>query len=396
MARTVKPKTGNAEPDVAADTLTQDVFGNDSVATPIPAQETAMPEPAASGPAEHEPQPATEPAPPLQTGRNAPEPARKYGFVPLFLGGIVAAIIGYAAAYWGQIGQRQDLTARLTAQSDSIAALTDQIAGLPDIAPLNTALTDLQTSLSTVQAETGQTLAALNDRLTAIEKAPNADGTLSETAIAAWEQDVAAMRAEIAAQQARTQDIVDAATAQLTQTRLATTTIEQSATQANAAANARAALARVQAAMDSGSPFDAALGDLAPSVAVPDALTALASQGVPTMLQLQTDFPDAARAALAVARNEGLAGEEGGGFATFLRGQFDVRSVIPLQGSSVDAILSRAEDALRQNRLTDSLAEVQSLPEVVRAEMAGWTGAAETRIAAIAAVEGLSQSLTSN
>ena len=261
---------------------------------------------------------------------------------------------------------------------------------------MNTALTDLQTSLSTVQAETAQTIAALNDRLTAIEKAPNADGTLSETAIAAWEQDVAAMRAEIAAQQARTQEIVDAATAQLTQTRLATTTIEQSATQANAAANARAALARVQAAMDSGSPFDAALGDLAPSVAVPDALTALASQGVPTMLQLQTDFPDAARAALAVARNEGLAGEEGGGFATFLRGQFDVRSVIPLQGSSVDAILSRAEDALRQNRLNDSLAEVQSLPEVVRAEMAGWTGAAETRIAAIAAVEGLSQSLTSN
>ena len=396
MARTVKPKTGNAEPDVAADTLTQDVFGNDSVATPIPAQETAMPEPAVFEPAEPELQPSSQAAPPVQAGRKAAEPARKYGFVPLFLGGVVAAIIGYAAAYWGQIGQRQDLTARLTAQSDSIAALTDQIAGLPDIAPLNTALTDLQTSLSAAQAETAQTLAALNDRLTAIEKAPNADGTLSETAIAAWEQDVAAMRAEIAAQQARTQDIVDAATAQLTQTRLATTTIEQSATQANAAANARAALARVQAAMDSGSPFDAALGDLAPSVAVPDALTALASQGVPTMLQLQTDFPDAARAALAVARNEGLAGEEGGGFATFLRGQFDVRSVIPLQGSSVDAILSRAEDALRQNRLNDSLAEVQSLPEVVRAEMAGWTGAAETRIAAIAAVEGLSQSLTSN
>ena len=191
MARTVKPKTGNAEPDVAADTLTQDVSGNDSVATPIPAQETAMPEPAVFEPAE--PQPSSQAAPPLQTGRNAPEPARKYGFVPLFLGGIVAAIIGYAVAYWGQIGQRQDLTARLTAQSDSIAALTDQIAGLPDIAPLNTALTDLQTSLSAVQAETGQTIAALNDRLTAIEKAPNADGTLSETAIAAWEQDVAAI-----------------------------------------------------------------------------------------------------------------------------------------------------------------------------------------------------------
>ena len=114
------------------------------------------------------------------------------------------------------------------------------------------------------------------------------------------------------------------------------------------------------------------------------------------MLALQTDFPDAARAALAVARSEGLAGEDGGGIAAFLRNQFDVRSVTPQEGTTADAILSRAEEDLRQNRLSDALAEVASLPEVVRAEMSGWISAAETRTAALATVEGLSEILTQN
>lgn len=412
MARTAKPKPDKADP-VSGPQLGPESgpesgpeLGPDTV-TASDAPDSAAPE---SGGADFvaDVTLSSEPvaiAAPVSAGQNNSEaarqvkPAPKRSAVPLVIAGVVAAALGYAAAYWGQQSQSATLATLLAAQSDKITALSDQLAALPappDLAPLDTAIADLTTSLSLAQAESSSAFAALDARLVAVEKAPNADGTLSDAAIAAWERDVAALRFEVEAQQARMQEIAAAAAAQLDQTRVEVATIEQTATDASAAANARAALARVQAALDSGAPFDAALADLARSVPPPAQLAAIASTGVPTMLSLQTDFPNAARAALATARAEGLSGEDGGGFAVFLRNQFDVRAVTPQEGATVDAILSRAEDDLRQNRLIDALSEVAALPEVVRAEMAGWTGAAEARIAAIAAVEGLSQSLSSN
>ena len=341
------------------------------------------------------PQPAIEPP-------SAPTPhvtVQKVGLAPLVLGGTIAAVLGFAAAYLGQQGKTTEFAATLAAQADQIATLEAEIADLPtppDPAPLTAALTQAQTEIAAIQSDLAAGISGLDVRLAALEKAPNADGTLSDTALAAWEREMETLRADVTAQQDRIQQIVDAATLQIDESRVEAATIEQNATEAAAAATARAALSRVQAALVSGVPYDAALGDLGSAVAVPDALAALAATGVPTITTLQADFPDAARAALAVARSEGLAGEEGGGLAGFLRNQFDVRSVTPQEGTTVDAILSRAEDALSQNHLSDTLAEIATLPEVVRAEMATWTSAAETRAAALAAVEGLSETLSSN
>jgi hypothetical protein len=390
------------EPDMGGDQSLSDPQPAADLAetTPLIASDVAVepdilpePEPVQHRPVVTDPPAMAPPAPPPQTT------IQKVGLGPLILGGILAAILGYAAAYFGQQGQSAQIAALLAAQTDRITALEAEVAALPaptDLAPVTTALGDLQSMVNAGQAETVAALATLDGRVATLEKAPNADGTLSATAIATWEAELQSLRAEVATQEARMQDIADAATAQLDQTRVAAATIEQTATESAAVVITRAALARVQAALDSGAPFDAALSDLAGTVTVPAALTEVAADGVPTIMALQADFPAAARAALGVARSEGLAGEEGGGVAAFLRNQFDVRSVTPQDGTSADAILSRAEDDLRQNRLTDALAEVASLPEVVRAELAGWTGAAEARIAAIAAVEGLSQSLTSN
>ena len=427
VARSTKPRTGKTDSPSPAEATSDAHVAADGLPLPdaIPAPETELPETELPGPElpgpeqvlvpepELEPDRLPQPEPvnhnmlppvpePVLTERPVPPPqvtVQKVGLGPVILGGIVAAALGYAAAYFGQQGRSADLTALMTAQTDRIAALEAQVAALPapvDLSPLNTAITDMQAGVGAGQAETTTALAMLETRLAALEKAPNADGTLSATAISAWDAELQNLRADIAGQQARMQEIADAATTQLDQTRVEAATIEQSATESAAAVTARAALARVQAALDAGTPFDTALGDLAAAVTVPEPLTAVAAKGVPTMMALQTDFPDAARAALATARSEGLAGEDGGGIAAFLRNQFDVRSVTPQEGTTVDAILSRAEDDLRQNRLSDSLAEVASLPEVVRAEMVDWTHAAEARIAAIAAVEGLSQSLTSN
>ena len=407
MARSVKsntdkgvtPDLANLQEAAAGADAGVDLPQTDLISTPGQEPEVAsMPEPEMDQSPDPAPSDPIEPAhlPPPEKGAVPDRSARKSGIGPLVIGGIVAAALGYAAAYFGQIGQTAELTAKMSAQTDRVAALETQLTAPVDLAQLNATISELQADLIAGQSEAAALLAGLEARLGELEKAPYADGTLSTTAIDAWAQELETLRAEITAERSRMQDLVDAATAQLDQTRVAAAEIELTATESTAALTARAALTRIQAALDSGTPFDAALGDLSASVEVPAALTAMARKGVPTMSSLQADFPDAARAALAIARSEGLAGEDGGGIAAFLRNQFDVRSVTAQEGATVDAILSRAEEDLRQNHLSDAMAEVATLPEVVRAEMSGWISAAETRTAATSAVEGLSEILTQN
>ena len=119
-------------------------------------------------------------------------------------------------------------------------------------------------------------------------------------------------------------------------------------------------------------------------------------EGKTTLASHEAEFQDIARNALKTARSEGVSGEAEGGFASFLRNQFDVRSVAPQEGDTTDAILSRAESNLRNGRLTETLSEIAALPEVARAELSDWVAMAETRADALAAAATLSSSLNEN
>ena len=54
-----------------------------------------------------------------------------------------------------------------------------------------------------------------------------------------------------------------------------------------------------------------------------------------------------------------------------------------------DAILSRAEAAVRDGRLTDALAEIDTMPEQARAALDEWAGKARQRLEIQAAVQRL-------
>lgn len=345
--------------------------------------------------------PETEPSP-VPVAPPAPAPqvtVQKVGFTPLVLGGIVAAALGFGAAYVGFGQQGPDLTTELSERLSSLEAEVAMLpTAMPDLSPLESSVAAVQSDLASQIAEISQSIdtqiAAFDERLTGIERAPSVDGTLAESAIASWEQELDMLRAEIAAQQGRMQEIATSAQSELDATRAAAQEVEQNAVMAAQQAVARAALARVQVALDSGTPFDSALADLADSgIEVPDTLTSIALDGVPTIAMLRDDFPAAARAALSAARSEGLADSNANSLTAFFRNQLDVRSVVPKEGDDPDAILSRAEAALADNRLTDALAEVASLPEVARGEMSAWMGLAETRASAMSTVESLAQTL---
>ena len=147
------------------------------------------------------------------------------------------------------------------------------------------------------------------------------------------------------------------------------------------------------AAIDSGNPFSNALGAaVAPQgLSIPDALGAVAADGVATLGDLKETFPAAARTALAASR---AALGEDQGVGGFLMTQLGVRSLEPQDGTSSDAILSRVEAALAEARLTDALAEIDTLPPEGQAALGDWLTQATNRAAALEAAFALRAEIT--
>ena len=95
-------------------------------------------------------------------------------------------------------------------------------------------------------------------------------------------------------------------------------------------------------------------------------------------------------AALSDARDENKAV---GGLLDYVNRHLGARSVAPREGSDADAVLSRAEAAVRIGQLQLALSELSALPEAAKPAIAAWETAAQKRLSAMSAAEALSQSL---
>jgi len=328
------------------------------------------------------------------------EPPRRGGFAGGLFGGLLAGVIGFGVATYLFRDAAPDPTPDIAANRTAIDTLRSDLDALPPVPDLSALrdevgaidgrLTDLSDTLQSENEQTETRLADLDQRLSDLEKAPNADGTLSDQAMAAYQRDLDTLRAEIDAQQDQMAALAADAETALAGAEAEAQAIEQAARDAAA----RATLARLRAALDTGEPFASLIPDLGDLGAdLPAALTSVADAGVPTVQELSSSFPDAARAALAAARAEDGAS---GGVGAFLRDRFEVRSTVPRDGDDPDAVLSRAEAAVRDGRLSDALAEVETLPEAARAAMTDWLAEAEARRNAVAAVDTLMQSVSDN
>ena len=307
------------------------------------------------------------------------------GFFPLLLGGVIAGGIGFGIATFLQ---PEDNSAQMTELLNSQAEQAEQISDLQ--AQLeNLPTPDVSDQIATGLGDLPDQITEIQDRLQVVERQPNADGTLSETALAAYQAELDALRAELDEQQSAVMSAASQAGADLAAARAEAERLEQEALAAAEAAVARAAINRIATAVDTGAPFADALGDLDTSD-VPVAFMDAAETGVTTSADLKDDFPAAARAALATARSEGES-DDAGGLSGFLLSQFNVRSTSPQEGSSPDAILSRAEAAVKEDRVADALAEIEALPEVARAEITEWTARAQERADVLDAIAILSE-----
>lgn len=350
-------------------------------------------------------------------------------FIPLIFGGAVACALGFFAAQIDSIeralglsGTDQAVTAALdeqdaiiSDQQEQLGELQAQVASLPepetvDLSAITDQLAGLTEQAATLDASVAQqseTLGDLGKRLTELEKRPMSEG-VSPEAMAAYEAElerlqddlrasVDAQKTEIADELTRLRGGVDSSRSEIESL---VTAAKDSETEAQRQANlalSRASMSRIVAAVESGAPFADAVVDLAETADtdLPAALTDQAANGVPTLIALQDEFPDLARSALAAARQTAAAEGEGG-VLSFIERRLGARSVTPQDGNSPDAVLSRAEAALRNGQLTDVLTEIDALPTVSKDVLADWTAKATARNGALQAADSLMSSLSTN
>ncbi|WP_296764421.1 hypothetical protein [Sediminimonas sp.] len=347
---------------------------------------------------DHESEPPADPVAGTQHREPANPPARRGGGAwALLLGGAVVAALGFAAGNYAIPDPRLDaLRGDLSDQQQAVSALRDTVAELQqrDPAPQDGRVDDLADTIEAADARTDTVsqsvddlksrLSALSDRLEAVENRPIPAPDSGE-ADAASRAELAALREALAAQREEIDKLAEKAAQR-----------EAAAEVTAQHAMTRAALSRIDAALDAGTGFAPALADLrAAGVDVSGDLVAVAEDGVETYSSLQSRFPDLAREALAAARSTGADGPQGDVMA-FLRAQLGLRSLEPRPGDDPDAVLSRAEAALRDGRLTDTLAEIEQLPEPARVVLSDWVGDVVARRNAVAAAEALAQELNSN
>ncbi|MEP5731299.1 MAG: mitofilin family membrane protein [Sulfitobacter sp.] len=311
---------------------------------------------------------------------------RQSVFWPLVLGGLVAGGIGFAVAELNVLSTRgvtDEIRATLNKQQDEITALQEVEPAVPD-------LTEITTSIAAVSDAVG----TLDARLTELENRPvvTIEGETVTPApdytdeMAALQSSIEAQKAEVEQQRIEIERLLENAVS-----------VEEATASVAKEAAVRNALTEITVAISEGSGFVDALAALndAGVEDIPAALSDFAEDGAPTLVTLQNGFPDAARDALSAARSAGV--DEGtGGVSGFLRRQLGARSTAPREGSDPDAVLSRAEAAVREGQLDEAFNEIESLPPEVLAVMDGWLAQARARLGAENAVKDLSQRLTAN
>jgi hypothetical protein len=339
-----------------------------------------------------------------------PAPPARGSAIPLFLGGVAAAALGFVVArYAVPEGWPTPDPAPPAGLSATVEDQAAQIAGLEArLAEVAATLADLsgrsEPDLSAVREElraellsaipAAPDLSEVEDLQTRIAELSDEIARLADSPVdqgpSLTDDELAAFRTELdsAVSEARSQ--IEAAQAEAAR-------VEAEAQAAASRATAEAALSRIAAALDSGAAYGAALTEVSEAgTEIPAVLAEGADGGVPTLPALQDAFPDAARSALDASILATDTDSTVDRALAFLRVQTGARSLTPREGDDPDAILSRAEAAVRAGDLETALSEVASLPEQGAAAMSDWTAAAEARQAALTALTELRAQIETN
>jgi hypothetical protein len=337
------------------------------------------------------------PAPQASAAPIAQKPAGG-GFVGMVLGGALAFAAGYGVSIYYPFAQN---AADSSAQEQAIAALAAKVAALESAKPAVTEdrMTALEQKLTQLPASPDfapleQAVTQVEQRVAALEAMPmgSGDGAASPALIAkvqSLQDQIEGLKGMGAETTAEIEKVAADAKARLAEAEAQAAALKTQAEATAKKALGLAAIGRIQAALETGTPYSAALSVLG-DVGVPDVLRANAEAGIPSQSALEDAFPDAARAALEASLHANMGSSWTERLSAFAQSTTGARSLTPREGSDPDAILSRAEAALHAGNLESALSEIAALPEVGKTAMADWVSKAQLRMDATGALAALS------
>ncbi len=315
------------------------------------------------------------------TAESAPaEPARAPIFLPMLLGGVLAAGLGFALS---QYLQPTNLQTELESLQGDLAAQGAQIAELQgSLQERDATISELQSNQLSFDTQIAE-LSAL------IEAAPQGDPSLLSDELRAT---LDAQKSEIERLQGSLEEMATFASEQIAsaEEELA------DAAAAEARVKARGAMNEVRNALASGQPFSDALPDIAGAAEVPAELSSVAEIGVSSLVSLQSGFSDAARSALPVSLREIAGDSTQDRLRLFLQDQLGARSLSPREGDDPDAVLSRADAAVRSGDLNQAIDMLNQLPQSGQDAMSDWISKAQERVSAEQAFASLENALGEN
>ena len=320
------------------------------------------------------------------------------GAVPLVVSGFICAGLGFGAAILSQpsnpiwpvhpdVAQfRDETTGQITGIGTRLNALEGRLTDVDQRAVgdvFQSDLDDLNTGYDQRFSEIASQLENFDKRLAALEKS-TIESAIPDELVAQYQDEVKRLKETLEAQRDSLQKFMSE-----------TAETANEVTQRAKDTVARGILAQIRAAIDAGGPFDTVIQEFDEQVgqALPNQLRFLAQEGVQTYQELRDSFTEAARSALNAARNELNESEGFTGIGNYLRKQFQARSVTPKTGDDADSILSRAEQALRENDLNGALNELDALPDAARDQMQPWIDQARERQDALEQLDILSQEI---
>ena len=335
-----------------------------------------------------------------QTIYSPKKAANRTNLVVLMTGGILAVAIGFGAAIglykYGVLfspaspNEAQiDIKTNISKQNEQFSELEKKVSSVQSklellilrtgtdntsekIEFLGKEINQFTTELETINLQ----LSKLSKRTDDLEKRPVLQA-VPEDIIEKHSKELEALKETLTQQREQVQEVMQEAEAK-----------EAIAKKAALEARIFSAVSRLSTAVKNGSNYADALVDFeaASELKVPDVLRKYAQTGFVTKEQLIEQFPTAARLAVNSARSEGQ-DAQGKTFADYLKTQLKARSVVPREGMSADAILSRAEAAVKDDRLKDALSELEALDLTARNQMNDWVSKAEERLAAVAYID---------
>lgn len=335
-----------------------------------------------------------------QTIYSPKKAANRTNLVVLMTGGILAVAIGFGAAIglykYGVLfspaspNEAQiDIKTNISKQNEQFSELEKKVSSVQSklellilrtgtdntsgkIEFLGKEINQFTTELETINLQ----LSKLSKRTDDLEKRPVLQA-VPEDIIEKHSKELEALQETLTQQREQMQAVMQEAEAK-----------ETIAKQAAREARIFSTVSRLSTAIKNGDNFAAVLIDFEAAInfKAPDILHKYAETGFVSKEQLIKDFPIAARLALNSARSEAK-DAQGKTFADYLKTQLKARSVMPREGMSADAILSRAEAAVKDDKMTDALSELDALDLIARDQMGDWISKARERHAAVAYID---------